>query len=164
LNCPQPARYEVPAEGVAHLLLADPPYGGIGKRRYDPDVVPEFWYQGFHQLDLSVALIDGKPDGVRAYLAHFYRHWCGRRERLSEARFEHLVRTYARPGAFAASIRYYRARAGVRATEARATPVPLATPTTILWGELDPVMRIDWADQLALWFANHTFVQLVTAV
>ncbi len=62
---------------LVRALVIAPPLPGIGARILDPQAIREFWYQSFHQLGLSLELIDGKPDAVRSYLRHFWSHWSG---------------------------------------------------------------------------------------
>jgi pimeloyl-ACP methyl ester carboxylesterase len=144
------------------LVLLDPPYPGIGARRFEPAVQREFWYQHFHQLPLAEALAGRDRESLTSYLGHFYRHWAGRRELLVPREFEAIVDQYAEPGAFGASIRYYRARAGARAAEAAADPATqrIDTPTTVLWGDADPVMRVEWSDRIPEFFPNSTLTVL----
>jgi pimeloyl-ACP methyl ester carboxylesterase len=142
---------------VRALALFNPAYPGIGDRRFEPTVQPEFWYQHFHALDWSDRLIAHDGDTVREYLAHFYDHWCGRKEAVREREFEAIVNTYARPGAVKASIAYYRARAEARRTQAGTLPgdTRIRHPTVIAWGELDPVILAAWADRLSETFLDH---------
>lgn len=143
---------------VCALVLFNPPYPGIGARRFEPPAQREFWYQHFHQLALVERLVGRDRDAVRTYLAHFYEHWIARHETVRPAEFEAVVDVYARPGTFAKSIAYYRARAGARQTEAATDPAALRIdqPTTVLWGEADPVIPVAWADRLGDYFAQVT--------
>jgi pimeloyl-ACP methyl ester carboxylesterase len=142
---------------VGALVLLNPPYPGIGARRFEPQAQREFWYQHFHNLDLAEQLVGYNRETVRRYLAHFYQHWAGRKEALRPEEFESIVEAYGRPGAFAASIAYYRARAGARGREAAPGAVaPIAQPTHVLWGEADPVIPAAWADRLPEYFQRLT--------
>ncbi len=98
--------------GLVRGLVVAPPLPGIGARILGADAQREFWYQSFHQLALAAELIDGRPGPVRAYLAYFWSHWSGPSFRLADADLDHLVESYGRPGAFTASIGWYRAGAG----------------------------------------------------
>jgi pimeloyl-ACP methyl ester carboxylesterase len=146
-------------DDVRALVLA-PPLPGIGARILEPDAQREFWYQPFHQLALSTELVDGDARAVRAYLTHFWEHWSGPGWAPAPARFEALVERYARPGAFAASIAWYRAGAGaVAASLAERPPAArdrLAVPTTVLWPEHDPLFPPAWADRIDEFFADAT--------
>jgi pimeloyl-ACP methyl ester carboxylesterase len=139
-------------------LVLSPPLPGIGERILEPEAQAEFWYQPFHRLALSEALIDGDERAVRAYLEHFWTHWSAPGWALERARLDELVALYARPGAFAASIAWYRAGAGAVARSlAERVPAPLdrlAVPTTILWPELDPLFPPAWSDRVEQFVAD----------
>jgi pimeloyl-ACP methyl ester carboxylesterase len=138
--------------GLVRGLVIAPPLPGIGARILGADAQREFWYQSFHQLALAAELIDGRPGPVRAYLAHFWSHWSGPSFRLADADLDHLVEHYARPGAFTASIGWYRAAAGsVARSLAEQAPPPadrLHMPATVLWPGHDPLFPVAWSDRL----------------
>lgn len=143
---------------VKGLVLCNPPYPGIGQRRFEPQAQKEFWYQTLHNLDWAENLIGYNRDTVRMYLQHFYQHWVGNKQALNPEDFETIVEQYAKPGAVKGSISYYRARAGARQSEASNDPKTLQihTPTVVLWGEADPVIPSAWSDRLGEYFTNHT--------
>jgi pimeloyl-ACP methyl ester carboxylesterase len=138
--------------GAAKAIVLSPPLPGVGARVLTPDAQREFWYQSFHQLPLADALIDGRPSLVRAYLTHFWEHWSGPNWSPDRAALDRLVALYARPGAFAASIGWYRAGAGTVAVASAERPPRrnerLATPTTALWPDSDPLFPTAWSDRL----------------
>lgn len=142
----------------AHALVLSPPLPGIGERVLAPESQREFWYQSFHRLALPEQLIDGRPDAVRAYLAHFWSHWSGPLFNLSDTDLNRLVRSYGAPGALIASIAWYRAGAGAVANALNETvPDPaerIAAPTTVLWPEHDPLFPRAWSDRLDEFFTN----------
>jgi len=152
-------------ERVRALALFDPPYPGIGDRRFDPSAQREFWYQHFHTLPWSDRLIGHDRETVAIYLRHFYDHWSGRPDGLDPREFDAIVDVYSRPGAVRGSIQYYRARASVRAREASIDPrdQQITQPTVVLWGVLDPVIPASWSDRLADYFPNST-VRLLDGV
>jgi pimeloyl-ACP methyl ester carboxylesterase/uncharacterized protein YciI len=146
---------------VSALVLGNPAYPGIGARRFEPSAQKELWYQRFHDLPLAECLLDGKRDAVAAYLDYFHDHWAGRPGLLQAEERGKLLDVYARPGAFTASIQYYRARTRVRLAEVNAPQLgPITTPTTVLWGEADPVFPPTWADRLSEFFPRSRLVQL----
>ena len=98
---------------LVQALVLSPPLPGAGDRVLTAQAQSEFWYQAFHQLPLAAQLIDGNPDAVREYLRHFWNHWSGPNFTLSEDDLDRLVSDYALPGAFTASIAWYRAGAGM---------------------------------------------------
>ncbi|SEG54048.1 Pimeloyl-ACP methyl ester carboxylesterase [Actinacidiphila yanglinensis] len=149
---------------LVRALVVAPPLPGIGRRILDPDAQQEFWYQAFHRLDLAEAVIDGNPAALRAYLLHFWSHWSGPSFTPDEETLAHLVSVYGTPGAFTASLNWYRAGAGSVATSVReAAPAPgdrIAVPTTVLWPEFDPLFPRAWSDRVDDFFADAT-LQLV---
>jgi pimeloyl-ACP methyl ester carboxylesterase len=149
-------------ELVKRLVLS-PPLPGVGNRVLEQTAQKEFWYQAFHQLSLADELIDGKPDAVRGYLSHFWAHWSGPSFAISDADLDHLVDVYSSPGAFTASIGWYRSGAGTVATALAEQPPRaddrISTPTSVLWPDHDPLFPRGWSDRLDMFFAD---VQLKT--
>ena len=140
---------------LVRALVIAPPLPGIGDRILAPEAQREFWYQAFHQLEVCTELIDGRPDAVRAYLRHFWSHWSGPGYRPGEDALDHLVSVYGAPGAFAASIAWYRAGAGsVAAALAEQAPAAkIAVPAAVLWPEHDPLFPRAWSDRVGEFFA-----------
>lgn len=141
--------------GVIDGLVVAPPLPGIGKRVFAEQAQAEFWYQAFHKLPVIEQLIDGKPDAVLAYLQHFWTHWSGP-DFVPE--LDHLVAAYSAPGAFTASLNWYRAGAGSVATSAAevapASYERIAVPTVVLWPEFDPLFPRAWSDRLDDFFSD----------
>ena len=148
---------------VRALVIA-PPLPGIGQRILTPDAMREFWYQPFHRLDLAERLIDGNAEAVRAYLRHFWEHWSGPAYEPAEADLDALVEHYAPPGAFVASINWYRGGSGgVAVSLAEQTPDPadrIQQPTRVLWPEHDPLFPREWGDRLDDFFADATLTDM----
>ena len=147
---------------LVRALVVAPPLPGIGDRILQPKAQQEFWYQAFHQLELCTQLIDGQPDALRAYLWHFWSHWSGPGFEPTTDHLDHLVGVYGLPGAFAASIAWYRAGAGsVAASLAEQVPEhKIAVPTTVLWPEFDPLFPREWSDRIGEFFAAVTLTGL----
>lgn len=143
---------------LVRALVVSPPLPGVGQRVLTPDAQPEFWYQAFHRLDLAEQLLDGSPAAVRAYLAHFWSHWSGPDFEPHPAELDRLAAAYGRPGAFVASINWYRAGSGaITLSLAEQVPAPadrLAVPTTVLWPEHDPLFPRAWSDRLGEFFSD----------
>ncbi|MCC3771291.1 alpha/beta fold hydrolase [Streptomyces sp. UNOC14_S4] len=141
-------------------LVVSPPLPGIGDRVLAPAAQQEFWYQAFHRLPLAERLLDGSPSAVRDHLAHFWSHWSGPEFALDEAALHHLVSVYGSPGAFTASIAWYRAGAGAVAVSLAEKPPAredrIAVPTSVLWPEHDPLFPRAWSDRLGDFFTNVT--------
>jgi pimeloyl-ACP methyl ester carboxylesterase len=47
----------------------------VRERILSGDAQREFWYQPFHRLPLAHELLDGRPEALGPYLAHFWEHW-----------------------------------------------------------------------------------------
>jgi pimeloyl-ACP methyl ester carboxylesterase len=143
---------------AVRALVLSPPLPGVGERVLTADAQREFWYQPFHRLALSTELIDGRRDAVASYLRHVWEHWSGPRWSPADEDLDALVELYARPGAFAASIAWYRAGAGTVATAlAERAPAPedrLGVPATVLWPTEDPLFPAAWADRLEEFLAH----------
>jgi pimeloyl-ACP methyl ester carboxylesterase len=143
---------------LVRALVVPPPLPGIGNRILTAQAQQEFWYQSFHRLDLAEQLIDGHLQAVRAYLRHFWSHWSGPGYELTDDRLDHLESVYAPPGAFAASIGWYRAGAGTVARsiaeQQRQPEHRIAVPTTVLWPEHDPLFPRAWSDRIDEFFID----------
>lgn len=141
-------------------MVVGPPAPGIGRRITDSKPMKEFWYQWFHQLDLAEELVDGSTKAAGAYLRHFWSHWSGPKYTVDTTRLNHLAALYGRPGAFLASVNWYRAGGGsVASALAESPPNPadrVPIPTTFLWPEHDPLFPIEWSDSLDEFFTNVT--------
>ncbi len=145
-------------ERVGALVLA-PPLPGVGDRVLAPEAQTEFWYQPFHRLELSERLLDGDrasgPRLPRALLVALVGP--GVHARSGAAGPPRRAST-RRPGAFTASIGWYRAGSGTVATSlAERAPAPedrIQIPTTVLWPEHDPLFPPAWGDRLDEFFAD----------
>jgi pimeloyl-ACP methyl ester carboxylesterase len=133
-------------------VVLSPPLPGIGERILRSE---EFWYQPFHKLELAERLLDGKPEAVREYLAHFWDHWSAPGWSLAPDRFEQVVALYARPGAFMASTAWYRSGSAGVATALAERPHRITPATTVLWPEHDPLFPPAWADRLDEFFDDY---------
>ena len=146
------------APGRLRAIVLCPPLPGVGQRVLSPEAQREFWYQAFHQLDLASELIDGNAAAVRAYLRHFWAHWSGPGYQQPEADLDRLVDIYAEPGAFTASIGWYRAGSGTVASsivEQRPDRHDrISADALILWPEHDPLFPQAWSDRVPDFFSR----------
>ncbi|WP_214371186.1 alpha/beta fold hydrolase [Pseudonocardia sp. H11422] len=149
---------------VGGLALGNPVHPGAGRLALSPDHRGEFWYQDFHRLRLAEELIDGEPAAVEAYLRHFYRHWSGRPNVIGAAHIAALVRTYAEPGAFTASLNWYRSGSSTvfaaMAARSAAPQPPVEVPAAVVWGAADPVFPLPFAEGLTQTLPRHTMTVL----
>ena len=113
-------------------------------------------YQAFHQLTLIEEVFDGNLAAVRAYLAHFWRHWSGPAFEPTDERLDHLAAVYGGPGALSASVAWYRAGSGMVASSLAEgdAPARITTPTTVLWQSGDPLFPRAWSDRLDRFFSD----------
>ncbi len=152
------------APDAVRALVIAPPLPGAGERVLSEGAVREFWYQSFHRLDLAERLIDGSPPAARAYLEHFWSHWSGPGYTPDPAELDRLAEVYGAPGAFVASIGWYRAGAGTVARSlAEQAPAPedrIAAPTTVLWPGHDPLFPPEWSDRVDAFFSAATVTRL----
>jgi pimeloyl-ACP methyl ester carboxylesterase len=139
-------------------LVVTPPMPGAGQRLLSPEVATEFWYQHFHRLDLAPQLLDGYRDAVRRYLGHFWSQWSGPSYTPADADLDRLADAYGEPGAFTASIGWYRQGPGVLvrglAEQAPAPQDRIAVRTHVLWPAHDPLFPAAWGDRLDEFFAD----------
>ena len=151
-----PALARLAPARVRGLVLGAPPYAGIGDRRFLPATQREFWYQHFHRLPHSHLLVGESRETVRLYLSHFYDHWVGRKESVRPAEFAAIVDTYARPGAIRGGFSWYRAGAGTAVATRLDEGAGAQTthPAVVLWGELDPVLSVEWSDRIPEFFTG----------
>jgi pimeloyl-ACP methyl ester carboxylesterase len=149
---------------LVRALVIAPPLPGIGDRILQPQAQREFWYQAFHNLAVCTELIDSKPGAVRDYLRHFWSHWSGPGYEPTAEDLDHLVSVYGPPGAFTASIAWYRAGAGsVARSLTERVPDPghrIAVPTMVLWPSHDPLFPEQWSDRIDDFFSAARLTRL----
>lgn len=102
----------------------------------------------------------GSVGGPAAVLRHFWTHWSGPDYQPEAGELDRLAGAYGEPGAFAASIAWYRAGAGTVATSLAETPPEpgdrLRVPTAVLWPGHDPLFPRAWGDRIDEFFADAT--------
>jgi pimeloyl-ACP methyl ester carboxylesterase len=142
------------AQAIARLapervtgMVVTPYFAALARYTTDPAAQRHYWYQHLHRLPLADELIDGDRAAVAAYLTHFWSTWSGN-PALAED-LDETIDAYARPGAFTASIAWYRANLGYSAD----TEV-LRQPAIVLWGDADPLFPAAWSDATADSFAD----------
>src|SRR4051794_13562647 len=92
----------------------------------------------------------------RLYIGHFLRHWAGDPHTFDED-FEIWIDNFMKPGNLQGGFNWYsgvrRARLAAMRRESPPPP-PIETPTRVLWGARDPILKVEWMDRLPEFFAN----------
>lgn len=145
-------------ERLAGLFGFDWPNLGIGPRWLQGGHVRELWYQAFHQLPLSLELLGASRENVRLYFRHFLRHWSHDPEAFTPE-LDEWADMFSRPGRLSGGFDWYKA-VNARRLAAMANPPPpqpkLAVPAYSLWGESDPILKVEWQETLLDLFESIT--------
>ena len=145
-----------PTDRVAGLFFFNCPYPGIGRRWAEPDHMKEMWYQSFHLLPWAADLVGSSRETCRLYIGHFLRHWSGDPHAFDED-LEAWIDNFMKPGNLQGGFNWYiggrRARLALMRGEAPDQP-PIATPTRVLWGARDPILKAEWTDRLPEFFTD----------
>ena len=139
------------------LVLFNPPYPGIGGRWFEMPQPLESWYMIFHQQPWAEEIVGASRAATETYIRHFLRHWSHDTDVFSEEEILEFVDAYSQPGAIRGGFNSYRA-----AFRAPGPPPdgPITTPTLVLWGDNDPILRFAWSDKLGETFSNHTLKKI----
>ena len=139
------------------LVLFNPPYPGIGGRWFEMPQPLESWYMIFHQQPWAEEIVGASRAATETYIRHFLRHWSHDTDVFSAEEILEFVDAYSQPGAIRGGFNCYRA-----AFRAPGPPPdgPITTPTLVLWGDNDPILRFAWSDKLGETFSNHTLKKI----
>lgn len=143
-------------ERISGLFFFNCAYPGIGARWVEPGHLLETWYQFFHQQPWAAELVGSSREACRIYLRNFLSHWSHRQDWIAPA-LETWVDNFMLPGNLQGGFDWYRSihAARMASIEGRATPPPpIATPTRVLWGAHDPVLKVAWIDRLPEFFRD----------
>jgi pimeloyl-ACP methyl ester carboxylesterase len=141
---------------TAALFFFNCPYPGIGRRWGEAGHLPETWYQYFHQWPLAEDLVGHDRAACRIYIAHFLKHWAADPHAF-EQDLEAWVDNFMKPGNLSGGFAWYRGSLPMRQKlirEGAPKLAPIAAPTRVLWGERDPVLKVEWRDRLGDYFAD----------
>ncbi len=146
-------------ERLSGLFFFNCPYAGIGERWADWYEVNEIWYQTFNQQPWAASLIGENRKSCETYLRHFLDHW-SHEPGLFDEDLDLWVDNFMKPGNLQGGFNWYISTNESRIALIRdgAPELPkIETPTRVLWGESDSVLRIEWADRLGDYFSNLDF-------
>jgi pimeloyl-ACP methyl ester carboxylesterase len=144
---------------LSGLFFFDCPYPGIGARWAEPIQMKELWHLSFHQMPWAAALVGADRQSCKLYIGHFLSHWSGRKGAFDEV-LELWVENFLKPGNLQGGFNWYLSRSGARAAimdGGISSPSPIAIPTCVRWGAMDPALPIRWADKLGEYFSDLDF-------
>ncbi len=145
-------------ERVSALFFGNCPYAGVGKRWGDFQNFPETWYQQFHQKDFAAALVGSSREACRIYFGAMLRHWCHNKA-AADALVEEWVDNFMLPGNLQGGFDWYVGVAAFRRRMMAGGDIRLpkiTAPAYFYWGAHDPVIKLEFADKLGDYFADHT--------
>ncbi len=146
-------------ERVSALFFFNCVYPGIGKRWGDPLHAGETWYQHFHQKPFAAELIGSSREATQIYLGAMIGHWCHNKQAFEKVLGE-WVDNFRRPGNLQGGFDWYIGVSKYRTQLILDGPpeVPkIEQRAYFLWGEHDPVIKIEWADRLDDFFTSFEF-------
>ena len=146
-------------ERLSGLFFFNCPYPGIGERWAEADHVNEIWYQSFNQQPWAASLVGENHKTCETYIRHFLDHW-SYKPGLFDDDLDLWVENFMKPGNLQGGFNWYTSTNEGRIKQIRhgAPELPkVETPTRVLWGESDSVLKVEWADRLGDYFANLDF-------
>ena len=146
-------------ERLSGLFFFNCPYPGIGERWAEADHVNEIWYQSFNQQPWAASLVGANRKTCETYIRHFLDHWSHEPGFLDED-LDLWVENFMKPGNLQGGFNWYISTNEGRIKQIRHGPAELPkieTPTRVLWGVSDSVLKVEWADRLGDYFANLDF-------
>ena len=150
---------------LARALVIAPPLPGAGRRILAGDALAEYWHASLYQTRIVEDVLDGNREAIRALLAANVARWQGPGSDADTFLVEHLTETLSEPGAFTASVAWFRNLDGnpVHSYAAERPPPPeqrITVPTTILWPTDDPLFPFAWSDNLDDYFTDYELIEL----
>ena len=146
-------------ERLSGLFFFNCPYPGIGERWAEAGHVNEIWYQSFNQQPWAASLVGENRKTCETYIRHFLDHWSHEPGFLDED-LDLWVENFMKPGNLQGGFNWYISTNEGRIKQIRHGPAELPTietPTRVLWGVSDSVLKVEWADRLGDYFANLDF-------
>jgi pimeloyl-ACP methyl ester carboxylesterase len=146
-------------ERLSGLFFFNCPYPGIGERWAEAGHVNEIWYQSFNQQPWAASLVGENRKTCETYIRHFLDHWSHESGFLDED-LDLWVENFMKPGNLQGGFNWYISTNEGRIKQIRHGPAELPkieTPTRVLWGVSDSVLKVEWADRLGDYFANLDF-------
>jgi pimeloyl-ACP methyl ester carboxylesterase len=146
-------------ERLTGLFFFNCPYPGIGERWAEPDHINEIWYQSFNQQPWAASLVGESRKTCETYIRHFLDHW-PHEPGLFDEDMEAWIENFMKPGNLQGGFNWYISTNETRIELIRNGPPEMPkieTPTRVLWGTSDSVLKVEWADRLGDYFADYDF-------
>jgi pimeloyl-ACP methyl ester carboxylesterase len=144
---------------LSGLFFFNCPYPGIGERWVESNQVNEIWYQSFNQQPWAASLVGENRKTCELYIGHFLDHWA-HEPGLFDEDLDLWVDNFMKPGNLQGGFNWYISTNEGRIKQIRdgAPDLPkIETPTRVLWGVSDRVLKVEWADRLGDYFADYSF-------
>lgn len=144
-------------ERLRGLFFFNCVYPGIGRRWLQPESVKEIWYQSFNQQPWAASLVGRDRETCKIYIRHFLDHWA-HGPGIFDEDLEVWVDNFTRPGNLQGGFDWYVGINDARMAVMRDGPPELPridVPAYFLWGERDPLLKIEWADLLGEYFSDY---------
>lgn len=138
------------------LFLFNANHPGVGRRWAEADHLKETWYQYFHQTDLAAELVGASRESCCVYFRHFLSHWAHDPHAFDDD-LDAWVDNFMKPGNLRGGFDWYRATNESRLAAIRDGAPKLdkiAVPARVLWGAHDPVLKVEWRDNLEDYFTD----------
>jgi pimeloyl-ACP methyl ester carboxylesterase len=146
-------------ERLSGLFFFNCPYPGIGERWAEAGHVNEIWYQSFNQQPWAASLVGENRKTCETYIRHFLDHWSHEPGFFDED-LDLWMENFMKPGNLQGGFNWYISTNEGRIKQIQHGPAELPkieTPTRVLWGVSDSVLKVEWADRLGDYFANLDF-------
>jgi len=146
------------AERLTGLFFFNCVHPGIGQRWLVPEHLAEIWYQSFQQKDWAAELIGASRDTCRIYLKNMLAHWAHDDNAFADD-LDIWVDNFMAPGNLQGGFNWYVSANAARLAMMKGTAPtlpPIETPTFVLWGRHDPVIKAEWSDTIGEHFTQAT--------
>lgn len=148
-------------ERLTGLFFFNCAYPGIGRRWLEPESVREIWYQTFNQQPWAAELVGHDRVTCETYFRHFLDHWA-REPGIFVEDLDVWVDNFMKPGNLQGGFDWYIGNNEARMKmmrEGAPEMEKIQTPTRVLWGAHDPILKVEWADRLGDYFSDYSFAE-----